>query len=49
MWDGSEVTRTIPAFINYTVTFGEISNYKTPLPVTNTALEGNSRSVSGIY
>ena len=49
VWKGSEITRSVPAYIDYTVTFGDVTGYSTPSAVSCTAVEGNARSVTGTY
>jgi hypothetical protein len=49
LWEGIDITRNIPANIEYTVTFGEANGYKTPSSVTYTAVKGFSRSVKATY
>lgn len=45
VWNGKEITLTVPPYIEYSVTFGDVIDYKTPQAVTYTAQEDNSRSV----
>ena len=45
VWNGKEITLTVPPYIEYSVTFGDVADYRTPQAVTYTAQEDNSRSV----
>lgn len=45
VWNGKEITLTVPPYIEYSVTFGDVVDYRTPQAVTYTAQEDNSRSV----
>ena len=49
IWEGTEITRGIPANNDYTITYGVLENYIVPKSVTYKSVQGNSRSVSGIY
>ena len=48
-WDGSTMTVEIPAYVEYTVSFGDVDKFTTPASVTNTAQSGNSRTVDVTY
>ena len=48
-WSGREITFTIPAYINYTVTFGSVEGYKTPASVSHSAIEDNARTIEAVY
>lgn len=48
-WSGTEITTSVPEHVTYTLTFSDVSGYKKPSVVTNTAVGGNSRSVTGTY
>ena len=49
VWDGNEVVVEIPAYVEYTVSFSSVNGYKSPESVTNTAVSGNSRNITGTY
>lgn len=44
-WEGSDMTLSIPPYVPYTVSFGNVDDYKTPNPLSFTAVPANSRSV----
>ena len=48
-WSGTEITTSVPEHVTYTLTFSDVSGYKKPSVVTNTAVGGNSRSIVGTY
>ena len=43
-WNGKEITMLIPPYVEYSVTFGDVTDYKTPEVLNYTAQEDNSRS-----
>lgn len=49
VWDGNRIVVEIPGMLQYTVTVSDVPNYKTPDPVTYTAIEGNTVSVTMTY
>lgn len=48
-WKGSEITFTIPAYIEHTIEFPEVEGYKKPDNITFVAVEGNSRTIEAEY
>lgn len=44
-WNGSELTFDIPAHAIYTISVSDVTGYRTPGDVTNTAVSSNSRTV----
>lgn len=44
-WEGSDMTLSIPPYVPYTVSFGNVDDYKTPNSLSFTAVPANSRSV----
>lgn len=48
-WDGSVMTIDIPAYVEYTISFGAVANFTAPASITNTAKAGNSRTVDTTY
>ena len=43
-WNGKEITMLIPPYVEYSVAFGDVTDYKTPEVLNYTAQEDNSRS-----
>ena len=48
-WNGDDVTFTVPAQVGYTVSFGDVEDYKTPSSVTFSAVEDNARTIEAVY
>lgn len=48
-WDGSVLTVSVPAHVNYTIAFGDVDGYRKPSDVTYTAQAGNSRTLNVKY
>lgn len=48
-WNGKTLTIAIPAYVEYTITYEGVDNYKTPESVTYVAQDGNARSVVATY
>lgn len=48
-WDGSVLTVSVPAHVNYTIAFGDVEGYRKPSDVTYTAQAGNSRTLNVKY
>lgn len=48
-WGGNAVTVEIPAYVSYTISFGNMAGYKKPSDVTYAAQAGNSRTLNAIY
>lgn len=48
-WDGSVLTVSVPAHVNYTIAFGNVEGYRKPSDVTYTAQAGNSRTLNVKY
>ena len=48
-WQGTSFTIEVPAFVEYTITFGAIDDYATPAPLSYVAQAGNSRTVTAKY
>ncbi len=48
-WTGDTVTIDIPAFIEYTISFGEIEGYLRPSDITYMSQIDNSRNVTFTY
>lgn len=48
-WTGSVMTIDIPAYVEYTISFGAVANFTAPASITNTAKTGNSRTVDVTY
>ena len=48
-WNGDDVTFTVPAQVSYTVSFGDVEDYKTPSSVTFSAVEDNARTIEAVY
>ena len=44
VWNGKELTLSIPPYLDYTVAFGDVEGYKTPEVLSYTAVADNSRS-----
>jgi hypothetical protein len=49
VWENSTITISIPAYVNYTISFRDLTNYKKPDDVTYTAQAGNSRTLNATY
>ena len=48
-WEGSEISVSIPPYVEYSVEYSKVEGYKTPESFTSTAVAGNSRNVTGTY
>ena len=48
-WEGISLTINVPAYVDYTVTFGEVEGYRKPSSVTYTAQNGNRRTLNAKY
>lgn len=48
-WNGKTLTIAIPAYVEYTITYEGVNDYKTPESVTYIAQDGNARSVVATY
>ena len=48
-WEGIALTINVPAYVDYTVTFGEVEGYRKPSTVTYTAQNGNRRTLNAKY
>ena len=48
-WEGISLTINVPAYVDYTVTFGEVEGYRKPSSVTYTAQNGNRRTQNAKY
>ena len=49
IWNGSEVTVQIPAYVTYLIEFGDAEGYNTPEPIIYEAVEDNARTIEAIY
>ncbi len=49
IWEGKEIIIEVPQYVEYTISFSDIENYKTPVPVTYIAIPDYSRSLSFTY
>ncbi len=49
IWNGSDITLSVPANVGYTVSFSEVEGYNKPDDMVFTAIGGNSRTVTGVY
>lgn len=48
-WNGSEVAVQIPAYVTYSVEFGDAEGYNTPEPIIYEAVDDNARTIEAIY
>lgn len=48
-WEGIALTINVPAYVDYTITFGEVEGYRKPSSVTYTAQNGNRRTLNAKY
>ena len=48
-WEGIALTINVPAYVDYTVTFGEVEGYRKPSSVTYTVQNGNRRTLNAKY
>lgn len=49
VWEGSQMTIEVPAYVQYVIEFGNVNGYKAPDAIINTAINGNSRNITGTY
>lgn len=49
VWSGKTITLSVMQYITYTLSFSNVSGYKTPAPVEFTAVADNVRQVSAQY
>lgn len=49
IWHGNELTLMIPAYIKYTISFGNVDGYKSPDSVSHTSVTDNARTIEVVY
>jgi hypothetical protein len=49
VWSGNSVTIKVPAYMPYTIEYGDVNGYKKPKTFTTRAYPGNDRFVTGLY
>lgn len=48
-WGGTAITIEVPAYVEYTISFGAVSGYTAPSSISYTAQANNSRTVTATY